>query len=149
MPNIASALKSEISRVARKEVRAETASTKKASTTHRREIAALKKRMQALEQHLRRSHKVGVKAAPAVETETSNTPSRFSPKGLKSLRRRLGLSAHDCGVLIGAAGQSIYNWEEGKTRPQAKYLAPLAFLKTKGKKEVAARLEYLKTSPSS
>ena len=60
------------------------------------------------------------------------------------MRRRLGLSAHDCGVLIGASSQSIYNWEEGKTRPQAKYLAAVAFLKTKSKKDVTARLLALK-----
>ena len=144
MPNIAAVLKSEISRVARKEVRAETASTKKASSAHRTEIAALKKRVQALEQHLRRLNKVGAKPTPAVEPETADSPSRFSPKGLKSLRRRLGLSAHDCGVLIGASSQSIYNWEEGKTRPQAKYLAAVAFLKTKSKKDVTARLLALK-----
>lgn len=145
MPNIAAVLKSEISRIARKEVRAETASTKKASSSHRTELLALKKRVQALEQHLRRFDAVRVRAAPAAQPETSDTPSRFSPKGLKSMRRRLRLSANDCGVLIGASGQSIYNWEDGKARPQRKYLAALTFLKTKSKKDVAARLEYLKT----
>lgn len=145
MLNIAVVFKSEISRIARKEVRAEIASTKKASSSHRAELSALKKRVQALEQNLRRLDKVRVKAAPVAQPETSDAPSRFSSKGLKSMRRRLGLSASDCGVLIGASGQSIYNWEDGKARPQPKYLAALTFLKTKSKKDVAARLEYVKT----
>lgn len=146
MPNIAAVLKSEISRIARKEVRTETAATKKASSSHRTELAALKKRVRALEQQLRRRDQAGAKAAPAGDPKPADTPSRTSPKGLKAMRRRLGLSANDCGILIGASGQSVYNWEDGKARPQARYLAALGFLKTKSKKEVTARLEYLKAT---
>ena len=40
MPNIASLLKAEIVRLARKEVRNEVGSMRKSSATHRREIAA-------------------------------------------------------------------------------------------------------------
>ncbi len=54
MPNIASLLKTEISRVARKEVRADTLALKKAIGVYRAEIAALKRRTQALELELRR-----------------------------------------------------------------------------------------------
>jgi hypothetical protein len=49
MPNIASVLKSEIARVARKEVRGEIQSLKKAVGTYRSEIADLKRRTKALE----------------------------------------------------------------------------------------------------
>ena len=49
MPNIASILKDEISRVARKAVCVETESLKKAVGTYRTEIAALKRRAQVLE----------------------------------------------------------------------------------------------------
>ena len=48
MPNIASILKAEISRVARKEVRAEVLTLKKTVGAHRKDIAALKQRAQAL-----------------------------------------------------------------------------------------------------
>ena len=54
MANIASLLKSEISRVARKEVRGEIAGLKKAVSSYRSEIAALKRRTLALEAELRR-----------------------------------------------------------------------------------------------
>ena len=40
MPNIATVLKDEISRIARKEIRSETAVVKKASAQYRRDIAA-------------------------------------------------------------------------------------------------------------
>jgi hypothetical protein len=49
MPNIASVLKDEISRDARKEIRGETASLKKALSAYRTDLATLKHRAQALE----------------------------------------------------------------------------------------------------
>jgi DNA-binding transcriptional regulator YiaG len=137
MPNIASILKSEISRVARKEVRAETIALKKAVGTYRSEIAALKRRTQALEQQLRRLGKTSAKVTPVAETSGA---SRFSAKGLASQRRRLGLSAADCGLLLGVSSQSIYNWEEGKARPRAKHLPAIAALRSLGHKEAAAVL---------
>ena len=146
MPNIASILKAEISRVARKEVRGEVAGLKKAVSAYRVEIAALKRRSQALEQELRRLGKAVPQAAPVEATESSTQKIRFSAKGFTSQRQRLGLSAHDCGLLIGASGQSVYNWESGKARPQTKHLAAIAALKTMGKKEAAARLAAVQPS---
>jgi DNA-binding XRE family transcriptional regulator len=144
MPNIASILKSEISRVARKEVRAETQGLKKAVSGYRAEIAALKRRTQALEQALRGVSKAQSKMAPVPEDGASSRPLRFTAKGLAAQRRRLGLSAHDVGLLVGASGQSIYNWEAGTARPRAKLLPSIAALKTMGKKEAAARLASLR-----
>jgi DNA-binding transcriptional regulator YiaG len=144
MPNIAAVLKSEISRVARKEVRAETTPTKKASSAHRTAIADLRKRVQALEQELRRLTK-GVSRASATGSAPADKSTRFSAKGLKSMRKRLGLSAQACGQLIGASSQSVYNWEEGKARPQAKHLAAIAAIKSIGKREALARLKALRS----
>ncbi len=144
MPNIASILKSEISRVARKEVRGETLSLKKAVSAYRAQIAALKRRTQALEQELRRLSKATAKAAPVVAHEESSKALRFSAKGLASQRRRLALSADDCGLLVGASGQSIYNWEQAKARPQAKHLPAIAALRNMGKREATARLGLLR-----
>jgi len=144
MPNIASILKSEISRVARKEVRGETASLKKAVSSYRAEIAALKRRAQTLEQQLRQLSKASPKVAPVAADEESSRSLRFSAKGLASQRQRLGLSADDCGLLVGASGQSIYNWEAGKARPRDKLLPGIAALRHLGKKEAAARLVALR-----
>jgi len=144
MANIASLLKSEISRVARKEVRGETAGLKKAVSSYRSEIAALKRRTLALEAELRRLGKAVGKATPVVAEETAARAPRFSPKGLALQRKRLGLSALECGQLVGASGQSIYNWEDGKARPRAKHLQALAALRSMGKKEAAARLAELR-----
>jgi DNA-binding transcriptional regulator YiaG len=141
MPNIAAILKSEISRVARKEVRAETLILKKAVAVHRAEIAALKRRTQALEQQLRGLSKKSVKPSLSEEHEPPSSTRRFSAKSLAAQRRRLGLSAQDCGLLLGASPQSIYNWEDKKTRPLARHLASIAALKDLSKRDAAAILE--------
>src|SRR3954471_6585768 len=115
MSKVASVLKDEIARVARKELRRETSSLKKSSTTHRSEIAALKRRVLELERHLRRAGRGGQSSQRAATNEDSvSLGTRFSAKSMASQRRRLGLSAAECGLLIGASAQSVYNWEEGK-----------------------------------
>ena len=50
------------------------------------------------------------------------------------------LVAIACGVLLGASGQSVYKWEDGKARPRAKHLPAIAALRTLGKKQAAAIL---------
>ena len=145
MPNIASTLKDEISRVARKEARAETQGLKKAVGTYRTEIAALKRRSQALEQELRRLSRASPRAAsPVAADEGTSQKLRFSAKGLASQRQRLGLSADDCGFLLGASGQSVYNWEAGKARPRANHMPAIVALRTLGKKQAVALLASLR-----
>lgn len=142
MPNIANVLKAEIGRIARKEIRAETAALKKATSAFRAEIAALKRRAQSLERQLRSVGKQSKPAGAVKETKSATAP-RFSAKGLTSQRSRLGLSARECGLLLGTSAQSIYNWEEGKARPRTKHLAAIAALRSLGKKGARAHLDSL------
>ena len=143
MPNVASVLKGEISRVARKEVRGETVALKKAVSAYRTEIAALKRRANAVEQLLRRLANGHSKVSASPEVDQDISKFRFSAKGLASQRQRLGLSAEQCGLLLGASSQSIYNWEQGKTRPLARHLPAIAAVRGMSKKEVATRLDSL------
>lgn len=130
MPNIANILKAEISRIARKEVRGEIQSLKKAVTTYRTEIASLKRRAKDLEDQVRQLNKAGPKAKWVPEPETITQVARFSAKALAAQRRRLKLSADRLGLLIGVSGQSVYNWEQGAAAPHVKYLPAIAALKT-------------------
>lgn len=146
MANIASVLKTEISRIARKEIRAEVESLKKSVSTYRTEIAALKRRSQSLEQELRKLGKASPKPTPPAPSDESGKSLRFSAKGLASQRQRLGLSADAVGLLIGASGQSVYNWEAGKARPRANHLAAITALKDLGKKQAAEVLASRKAA---
>ena len=143
MPNIASVLKEEIARVARKEVRGETQRLKKASAQYRSDIAALKREVSSLRQQLGRLSKVQGKRPQPIAVDEPKSSLRFSAKGFAAQRQRLGLSANALATLLGVSGQSVYKWEDGKTRPRASQLPAIAALRTMGKKEAVARLAEL------
>lgn len=138
MPNIATVLKAEISRVARKEVRGELASLKKASAQHRATIAALRKNIEELQRALKRLQRSSSKTE---EPANEHTALRFRPGGLASHRKRLGLSAADFGRLLGVSGQSVYKWESGETRPRRSQLEAIAAVRKMGRREALAKLE--------
>lgn len=143
MPNIASVLKEEISRIARKEVKAEVDAIRKVVSAHRSEIAELKRRNRELEQAVKRLQKNPVLGKPDAAEAPPTEQVRYSAKGLSTHRRKLGLSAADYGKLAGASGQSIYKWEEG-ARPRAKQLHGLMAIRRLGKREALARLEAMR-----
>jgi DNA-binding transcriptional regulator YiaG len=139
MPNIASLLKEEISRLARKELRANTESLKKAVATYRSEIAALKRRVETLERQVKRTAKTVSREVP-VEDAESDGQHRWRAAGFAQHRKRLGLSAADCGKLLGVSGLTVYKWEGGQARPRAKYLPAIAALRRMGKREAIKQL---------
>jgi DNA-binding transcriptional regulator YiaG len=144
MANIASVLKSEIARLARREIKAEITPLKKAASQYRSSIAALKRQIQDLERQLRRKSR----SAPGSDSaedggEQEGVRRRFRAGGLASHRRKLGLSAEDYGALVGVSGQSIYKWEQGEVRPRAAQLQALAAVRGIGKREALTRLEQV------
>lgn len=142
MPNIATVLKAEISRLARKEIRAEMAATKKAAARHRREIAELKRQLKAQAKQIAALEK-GDKQAKSAAPEAEVVNVRFAPKWVRNHREKLQLSQADYAALIGVSALTIYNWESGKTRPAAKQLAAWGAVKPLGKREAWKRLEEM------
>lgn len=144
MPNIASVLKEEIVRLARKEGRGQTEKLKQESVRHRKEIVALKRQVAALERQVQRLGKAAGRAAAAPQAEEEAGPHlRFSASGFAAKRKRLGLSAAEAAALLGVSAQSVYKWEHGGARPRASQLAAIATLRKMGKREAQAKLEAL------
>ena len=166
MASLANALKEQISALARREVRRQTAPADKAIARCARDIVALKREVQALEHELAslgtpqpgptvppkktsdrtpRSRRASSKVSA---TSTSAKPSprdHFSGEALKAHRERLGLSASNYGKLIGVSELSIYNWEQGKARARKSSVDAWTAIRRIGKREAAKRLESLKT----
>jgi DNA-binding transcriptional regulator YiaG len=136
MSNIATLLKDEIVRLARKELRSETEKLRKASTQYRSEIATLKKRAAALEQQISRLNKSVPQHAEVKANPEDAGKARFTAKGFKSLRKRLGLTAAEIGHLMDVSVPTIYNWEAGNANPREKQLAKIVMLRGMGKREV-------------
>jgi DNA-binding transcriptional regulator YiaG len=143
MPNLQSLLKTEISRIARREVRAETEQLKKSSSQYRSQIAALKRSVAALERQLRKGSGHSAQSVENGVDGEAQPGFRFSAKGFASQRRRLGLSAREAGLLLGVSALSVYKWEQGKARPRARQMEAISQLRRMGKKEAAARLAEL------
>ncbi|MES2634831.1 MAG: helix-turn-helix domain-containing protein [Pseudomonadota bacterium] len=146
MPNIASVLKEEIGRVARKEIRAEVASLQKTVASQRSQLAALRRQIQALEKAVKsqnRARKASVAEPAKSEGEDAGVSRRFSAERLAAQRKKLELSAADFAKLIGVSALSVYKWESGKTRPRDKQIAAIATVRGLGKREAAQRLEML------
>jgi DNA-binding transcriptional regulator YiaG len=160
MANLANALKEEIGRIARKEIRQQTAGTAKSVAQGERDIAALKRQIEDLQRKLsslrtqdapkptagkktatKKQDREPVGAASATGKQSSRA--RFSAKGLRAHRERIGLSADNYGKLIGVSGLSIYNWEQEKARPREGSIAALTTVRGIGKREAVKRLGAL------
>jgi DNA-binding transcriptional regulator YiaG len=145
MSTFANALKDEIRRIARKEVRAQTSKQARAVAQYRREIARLKRQQREQEKKIgsleSRTHGNG--HAPAAAEDNSL---RFSARSVRAQRRRTGFSAADYAKLVGVSPLTIYNWEHDKSRPRKDQFAALVGLRGLGKREALARLEQLASS---
>ena len=117
-------------------------------SAQRSEVAALKRRAQEMEKAIKALVRASGRAKASKPSATSVSEDheglRFRAAGMASNRKRLGLSAADFGLLVGATGQSVYSWESGKSKPRSSSLAAIAALRGVGKREVAARLEVLR-----
>jgi DNA-binding XRE family transcriptional regulator len=141
MTTFVNQLKSEIARIAKKEIRTETQQLKKASAQYRSDIAALKRHIVALEATVKKLSKGQPKPVLKVDKESS-TPLRFRASGFATLRKKLDLSAEQMGKLIGVSAQSVYHWEAEKSRPRASQLPAIAAARKLTKKEAWAKLGH-------
>lgn len=150
MMTLAAALKEEIRRLARKEIKSSTQMTVKAVAQYRRDIAVLKRQVRDLEKKLAalQSSKHGQDPQPAIDGSADESV-RFSARSVKAQRARTGLSAADYALLVGVSSMTIYNWEHGKSRPRNEQLASLVALRGIGKREVEAKLKQIKAQNES
>lgn len=142
MSTFADSLKSEIARVARKEMKAELLALRKTTIAHRSEIAGLKRDLKALASTLKqvqreRPPKVG---APLAPESSGRRPTSFNAEKFAALRTRLGVTQAQLAQMLGASALSVYKWESGKVHPRAAQSSRIAALMKLGKKEAMALL---------
>ena len=150
MPNLMKELKSEISRVSRKEAKQVVAPVKKASATYRGLIAGLRKQLDALQKEVAALKKTA--PAPAKALATAQAPEgRFwiSGKGVKTLRKRMGLTQAQFGKLVGVSVPTVVNWEgaQGKVNLRKAAAGKLQGLRGIGKRQAAEMLGQGKGKP--
>lgn len=147
MPNVGQVLKQEFARLAKKEVRAGTTALKADSVKLKKANADLKRRIAQLEKDNRRlvaAEDKRLKEAPQVAPQKAEK-ARITAKGMRSLRKKLGLSQAGFATLLGVSSQSVQLWEkkEGALAVRDATRAAIVSIRGIGAREAKARLEKM------
>lgn len=149
MPNIASVLKDEITRLARKEVKVQADPMAEKLVELRRAISALRKQVADLAKTVG-DIKGKVKSDEIISADDvadkDVEKSRITGGRIAALRAKLDLSRNQMALLLGVNANSIYLWEQGKTRPRAAAKAKIMQLRGLGKRAVAKLVKAAKAS---
>jgi DNA-binding transcriptional regulator YiaG len=141
MPKIEQVLKSEIIRLAKKQVRAASVPLARDVRELKRRVSQLSKTVVALDKM--RAALEAKRAAGGVKLEVPEEQvkaARLSPLLIKKLRARLGLSQGQLACLVGVSGPAVAFWEQGRSRPQGQNRAALVALRGLGRREVKRML---------
>ena len=136
MGKIESMIKSEIQRLARREIRSTFLPMKREVRTMRLKLSGLLKGFKTLnrvakEQVQRASEQFKLAASPE-EIKIA----RFSPARIRALRIKKGLSQKELGMLVGVSLGTIVLWEKGKINPKEERKGALIALRKLGKREI-------------
>ena len=140
MSNVMKELKAEISRLARKEAKSVVSPVRKASATYRGLIAGLRKKVVALQKEVAVLRKAVPSPEKAIQAK-AEPQGRFwiTGKGVRKLRKRLGLTQAVFGKLVGVTPNAVVLWErkKGKVGLRKATAGRLQGIRGKGKREVA------------
>jgi DNA-binding transcriptional regulator YiaG len=137
MGKMEDALRAEITRLARKELRATIGPLSKDVRELKRAIARLEKiavkleRAAATETRLRLSEK-GRLEAPEDEVKAA----RLSARAIKNLRKKLGISQEKLAALLNVSPGAVAFWEQARARPRGENKAALVALRKLGRRDV-------------
>ena len=137
MGKVEGIIKSEIARLAKKEVRKvsvplgrDVRSLKGVVSQLRRTVLGLQ-RITASQQKELGKGKMVLEAPPEEVKE-----SRFSPRLIRSLRRHLGITQKELAVLAGVTVGAVHLWESGQFKPSMKKKSAMVALRKLGRREV-------------
>lgn len=161
MTAFSESFRSEFARIARKEVKDDVASLRKAVTAYRSEIAALKRDNKAQAAQLRSLAKAVEKLLSGTEAKAPRSTAPAKPgkpgkpkattsnhESLIAKREALGFTQKQMAALIGASSLSVYKWETGKVSPRAAQLERLQVVLKMGVREARAQLMSLSEEAS-
>ncbi len=78
---------------------------------------------------------------PVMASSEEVEKSRYSPRLLKILRKNLGISQKELGILAGVSIGAVQMWEKGKFRPKEDKMGVFVGLRKMGKGDVRKLLE--------
>jgi DNA-binding transcriptional regulator YiaG len=146
MGKVEGVIKSEIARLAKREVRKvsvplgrDVRSLKSVVSQLRRTVLGLQRITTSQQKELEKG-KMVLEAPPEEVKE-----SRFSPRLIRSLRRHLGLTQKEMAVLTSVTVGAVHLWESGQFKPSMKKKAVMVALRKLGRREVRRLIEGKET----
>ena len=147
MPNIAKVLKEEISRISRHESKVAVTPIRKPTIRLRKDVASLKIRLAVLEKLQKELQALVTKCQTAMPEPAPEQAEKgwISGKGIKRLRKRLGLSQGAFAKLVGVSSNAVTGWESksGMLKLRDKTKAAVFAVRGIGSKEAKQRLEAM------
>ena len=142
MGKLESTIKSEIGRLAKREVRKISVPLGRDVRSMRITVSKLRKTVLALERFMTDQQKdLEKKKVPLEATAEEVKKSRFSPRLIRSLRKHLGISQKELAILTGASIGAVHLWESGKFLPKEKKKGMMVALRKLGRRGVRKLLE--------
>ncbi len=145
MGKIEGTIRSEIVRLAKREVRKiafplgrEIRSLKSLVSQMRKAFSEIE-RFVALQKKELEKREIPLKASPE-EVKLS----RFSPRLIRSLRKRLKITQRELALLTGVTVGAIHQWESGIFKPRKEHKSMMVALRKLGRREVRRLLEERK-----
>jgi len=140
MAKLESIIKSEITRLAKHEVRTVFLPLRRDVWGLRLKLSNLIKNFTVLDRLAKEASK-GKSTEPKLEASPEEVKtSRLTPERIAGLRKKLGLSQRELGVLVGATTGAVLSWEKGKFKPQGEKKAALVALRKVRKRDVKKML---------
>src|SRR4030042_4164243 len=136
MAKLESTIKSEIQRLAKPGVRSVYRPLRKEVWGMKLKLSNLIKNYAALDRLAK-----GLAKTKSTEPKLEATPeevkaSRLTPERIAGLRKKLGISQRELGVLVGATTGAVLSWEKGKFKPQGEKKAALVALRRGRKRDL-------------
>jgi DNA-binding transcriptional regulator YiaG len=135
MGKLESTIKSEIQRLAKREIRAAFIPLRREARAMRLKVASLSKGIGSLNRMTKELHLEEAKPKLEATPEEVNA-SRLTPDRIRRLRKKLGISMRELGVLTGSSVGAVLSWEKGKFKPRGEKKSALVALRKVRKREV-------------
>jgi DNA-binding transcriptional regulator YiaG len=140
MGKLESTIKSEIERLAKREVRSTFIPLRKEVWRMKLKLSNLLKNFTILDRLAKEISKAK-STEPKLEASSEEVKaSRLTPERISNLRKKLGISQRELGVLVGATIGAVLSWEKGKFKPRGDKKAALVALRKLRKREVRKML---------
>jgi DNA-binding transcriptional regulator YiaG len=142
MGKVESIIKSEIIRLAKGEMRKVSIPLGRDVRLLKNTVSQLRKSVLSLERFAAHQQKELSKREIRLEAPPEELKqSRFSPRLLQSLRKRLGITQKELAILAGVSLGAAHLWETGKFRPKENKMGVLVALRKLNRREVRELLE--------